>query len=102
MNVQKLRVCYINIAVYFNRTVVSNFGIDKEENGDGPDFETREDRNRGRRQQSKEYVKDLTHIPFRSLDPALCKNRISGDPTVTERQRFCTLEKIATTKIPDK
>ena len=28
-------------------------------------------------------------------------NRVSGDPTVTDRQRFCTLESIATTKIPD-
>lgn len=63
--------------------------------------ETNEDRNRGRRQQSKEYVKDLSHIPFRSLDSALCKNRVSGDPTVTDKQRFGTLEKLAEMKIPD-
>ena len=59
------------------------------------------DRNRGRRQQSKEYMKDVSHIPFRSLDPALCKNRVSGDPMVTDRQRFGTLNKLTGIKIPD-
>jgi len=76
-----------------NRNVASNFDIG--------DYDTRENKNRGRRQQFRDHVKDLSHIPFRSLDPSLCVNRISGDPTVTERQRFCTLETIATTKIPD-
>ena len=76
-------------------------GIRNVMSGQGLDSETREDRNRGRRQQSKEYVKDLSHIPFRSLDPALCKNRVSGDPMVADKQRFGTLEKLAEMKIPD-
>ena len=58
-----------DITTTSNRNVMSNFKIDRDHDG-YKDSKPKKDRKRGRRQQNKEYVKDLSHIPFQSIDPA--------------------------------
>ena len=65
------------------------------------DAKSKQDRNRGRRQQNKEVLKDMSHIPSRMLDPSLCKDRVNGDPTLPSRQRYTALQALAKVKIPD-